>query len=217
LTLTGARLKDAGSYDVMVTNTCGDATSNGAALTVEEAPEIVTQPPGQTTCPGAGVTFNVAANGLAPLSYQWRHDGAPIGGATGASYTLDRILASDAGAYDCVVTNPCGSTMSDAALLEFGECFHRGDPDASGDIVISDGIAIFNFLFLGGTAPLCRESADVNNSGDIDISDGIALLNFLFLGGVRPAPPGPTGSPCGFDPDPPGSPAHLGCATYSRC
>jgi hypothetical protein len=116
-----------------------------------------------------------------------------------------------------VVTNACGAVTSAPALLELDGCFHRGDADGSGVIVISDGVAIFNFLFLGGRPPGCTEAADVNNSGDLDISDGIALLNYLFLGGSPPASPGPTDSPCGRDPDAPGSPGDLGCKTYNRC
>jgi hypothetical protein len=95
--------------------------------------------------------------------------------------------------------------------------FHRGDPDSSGTTDISDGIAIFAFLFLGGAAPECQESADVNNDGLADISDGIVILQFLFLGGEPPAPPGPPTSPCGIDPDPAGSAADLGCEAYGGC
>jgi hypothetical protein len=96
--------------------------------------------------------------------------------------------------------------------------FHRGDPNSSGTTDISDGIAIFGYLFLGNPATLtCLESADANNDGTIDISDGIYLLNWLFVGGPEPAAPGPTGAPCGFDPDPPSSPGDLRCEGYSSC
>jgi ELWxxDGT repeat protein len=95
--------------------------------------------------------------------------------------------------------------------------FHRGDPNSSGTTNISDGIAIFGFLFLGGPAPTCSESADVNNNGEIDITDGISLLNWLFLGGPPPAAPGPPTADCGVDPDAPGSPGDLGCEAYGPC
>ncbi len=94
--------------------------------------------------------------------------------------------------------------------------FHRGDPNSSGATDVSDAIAIFGYLFLGSPATLsCRESADVNNDGTIDISDRIYLLSWLFTGGSEPAAPGPTGAPCGFDPDLPGSPGDIGCEAYS--
>jgi len=43
--------------------------------------------------------------------------------------------------------------------------FRRGDSDADGNINITDGIFVLNFLFIGGPAPECRESADPNNDG----------------------------------------------------
>jgi hypothetical protein len=95
--------------------------------------------------------------------------------------------------------------------------FHRGDPNSSGTIDISDAIAIFGFLFLGDTTPTCKESADSNNDGTIDISDGILLLSWLFLSAAEPVAPGPTGEPCGVDTDAPGSPGDLGCAAYAPC
>jgi ELWxxDGT repeat protein len=96
--------------------------------------------------------------------------------------------------------------------------FHRGDPNSSGRTDISDGITIFGFLFLGDPPTLsCKESADANNDGTIDISDGISLLNWLFIGGPAPAAPGPTGMPCGLDPDPAGSAGDLGCEAYASC
>jgi Asp-tRNA(Asn)/Glu-tRNA(Gln) amidotransferase A subunit family amidase len=96
--------------------------------------------------------------------------------------------------------------------------FHRGDPNASGDIDVSDAITIVGFLFLGEPQTLsCLESADANNDGAIDVSDGIYLLSWLFTGGPEPPAPGPTGADCGVDPDPAGSPGDLGCESYPAC
>jgi hypothetical protein len=96
--------------------------------------------------------------------------------------------------------------------------FHRGDPDSSGEADISDAIIIFGYLFPGRPFTLsCLESADTNNDGTIDISDGIYLLSWLFKGGPEPAAPGPTGAPCGVDPDAAGSKGDLGCESYTVC
>ena len=95
--------------------------------------------------------------------------------------------------------------------------FHRGDPNSSGTIDISDAIGIFGFLFLGSLDPACLESADAQNDGRVDISDGIAILSFLFTGGPPPAAPGPAEAQCGVDPDPPGSAEDLGCEAYTLC
>lgn len=89
--------------------------------------------------------------------------------------------------------------------------FVRGDGNADGEVNITDGIFVLNFLFLGGPSPPCPEASDANDDGEVNITDGIYVLNFLFLGG--PAPPDP-GTSCG--PDPVGSP-DLGCDTYESC
>jgi hypothetical protein len=93
--------------------------------------------------------------------------------------------------------------------------FHRGDPNNDSTLDLSDGIAIFSFLFLDGKRPTCMESADSNSDGNLDISDGAFLLNFLFLGGRPPAAPGPPPAPCGLSPS--GSPGKLGCLGYDHC
>jgi hypothetical protein len=63
--------------------------------------------------------------------------------------------------------------------------------DGSPQIDISDAVFIFNFLFLGGTAPGCRAASDTNAEGEVTISSGIYLLNHLFGGGPAPDAPYP--------------------------
>ena len=93
--------------------------------------------------------------------------------------------------------------------------FIRGDADDNGSLQLTDGIYILNFLFLGGAAPSCAESADADNNGAVQLTDGIYILNFLFLGGADTPPPG--GFACGPDPDEEGSPLDSGCENYSSC
>jgi hypothetical protein len=52
------------------------------------------------------------------LSYQWQKNGAPISGATGASYTTPAVMTADNGAvFAVVVTNSAGSVTSSNATL----------------------------------------------------------------------------------------------------
>jgi len=111
---------DAGSYDVVVSNSAGSITSSAAALSVSTAsgaPTITTQPVAQSVVAGANVSFSVVASSGSTMSYQWRKDGTAVSGATASSYSLSAVTASDAGRYDVVVTNSSGSTTSSAATL----------------------------------------------------------------------------------------------------
>jgi hypothetical protein len=120
LTLNNVATSAAGSYTVVVSNSGGSVTSSAATLTVNPAivaPSITTQPASQTVTAGANVTFSVVASGTAPLSYQWRKDGANIAGATSASLTLNAVPTSAAGSYTVVVSNSGGSVTSATATL----------------------------------------------------------------------------------------------------
>lgn len=114
--INGVTAGDAGSYDVVVTGTCGAVTSNAATLTVNAATGISTQPVSQTTCAGSNITFTVTATGSA-ITYQWRKGGVNISGAASSSFSLSAVAAGDAANYDAVVTGTCGSVTSGAATL----------------------------------------------------------------------------------------------------
>jgi hypothetical protein len=108
-------------FTVLVSNTAGSVTSNAATLTVNAAsvaPSIITQPASQTVTAGQTATFNVAATGTAPLSYQWRKNGVAISGATSSSYTTPGTTSADSGAqFTVVISNSVGAVTSNAATL----------------------------------------------------------------------------------------------------
>jgi glucose/arabinose dehydrogenase len=83
-----------------------------------QPPTIGAQPQDVTVGIGASATFDVVASGSQPLSYQWRRNGSNIPGATGTSYTVTNVQASDDGAqFSVVVSNASGSVTSREALL----------------------------------------------------------------------------------------------------
>lgn len=143
---------DAGSYDCVVTNTCGSATSNAASLTTNTAPVITGFPENQTLCEGGSATFTVSATGTEPLSYQWRKNGSDIPGATGSSYTINPVAAGDTGGYDCVITNACGIAISNTAALTVNTAPVITDgPD---DQTVCDGGTAVLIVSAAGTVPL---------------------------------------------------------------
>jgi autotransporter-associated beta strand protein len=75
---------------------------------------------------GQPVTFKVGATSTTSLGYQWRFNGTPIPGASAfgtnsSSYSIAAVNLSNAGNYDCVVTNISGSSAtSSPAMLVVG-------------------------------------------------------------------------------------------------
>ena len=99
----------------------GGISSPAATLTVSAtavAPTITTQPVNQTVTAGQTATFSVAATGTAPLTYQWKKNGANLSGATAASYTTPATTSGDNGStFQVVVSNAVGNTPSSTATL----------------------------------------------------------------------------------------------------
>ncbi len=115
--IAAASEADAGSYSVMVTNACGDVTSETVDLTVNTPAEITTEPSDIEVYDGDSVRVTVEVSGTEPVTYQWYKDGAEIAGATEASYTVfASASAAEAGEYYCIVTNACGADTSRTAV-----------------------------------------------------------------------------------------------------
>ncbi len=143
---------DSGSYSVKVTNSAGSATSNSASLTI--SPSITTQPVSTTAFTGGNASFSVVANGTAPLSYQWRKDGAVIAGATSATYTLSSVSASSAGGYSVTITNTGGSITSSSVNLTVSAILPPSvTTQPVSTTVFNGGNASFSVV-ANGTAPL---------------------------------------------------------------
>ncbi|HXJ61251.1 MAG TPA: immunoglobulin domain-containing protein [Verrucomicrobiae bacterium] len=90
------------------------------AAAAPAAPHITTPPESQQVAVGAKVTFSVVATDTGPLTYQWLHDGSPVGGATGTTATLvlSNVQLSACGRYQVVVTaTRDGSTVRPEAQL----------------------------------------------------------------------------------------------------
>ncbi len=96
---------------------CGGSSSNDSP----RAPSITSQPASVTATAGATASFSVTATGGNPLAYQWQQNGAPISGATAASFTTPPLTSSDNGAlFTVVVSNGGGTITSTAATLTVG-------------------------------------------------------------------------------------------------
>jgi hypothetical protein len=108
-------------FTVEVSNNSGNVMSNAALLTVSTAaiaPTITTQPTSTTVIAGKAVSFTIAANGTAPLTYRWTKNGTEISGATSFTYTTPAETTADNNAqFTVAVSNSTGSATSKAAIL----------------------------------------------------------------------------------------------------
>jgi hypothetical protein len=144
------------AYSVVVTNGAGSVTSGNATVTVTYvAVAITTQPAAVSVAQGATATFTAAATGSAPISYQWRKNGAAITGATAASYTTPATVAADEGAlFTAVVTNPAGSVTTNAARLTVNVAAVAPTiATAPASVTVSEGQAATFTTSAAGTAP----------------------------------------------------------------
>jgi len=124
LTLTNLTANDAGAYSVLVNSPAGSTNSADALLAVVSSPPVIVSAPtnlAPTAC--TTISFNVAADGNKPLSYQWQKNGANLSdscnlsGSTTTALVISNVSEADNGTYTIVVTNAAGSSSA-AAILD---------------------------------------------------------------------------------------------------
>ncbi len=97
---------------------CTQPLSASRTITIDALTTIATQPTSAIKCVNEAVSFSVVATGT-NLTYQWQKNNVNIAGANATSsiYTINPILATDAGQYQCVVTGKCNNVNSATATL----------------------------------------------------------------------------------------------------
>jgi DNA-binding beta-propeller fold protein YncE len=154
--IAATTLSQSGSqFSVTVSNAGGSITSSVATLTVNAiAPTITAQPASLTVNAGQPAMFSVTASGTAPLSYQWQRGGAPIAGATAASYSLASTTLSESGQqFSVVVSNAGGSVTSGAAALSVNAIAPAIVTQPQSQTVYAGSTASFSVV-ASGTTPL---------------------------------------------------------------
>ena len=100
-------------------------------------PTISAQSPSTLdVCVGEPISLFVTANGNGDLNYQWQKDGVDITGETTDNLNIAVSVASDAGEYQCVITDVDGTTTSATTIVSV-----RNLPSisVSGDLIICEG------------------------------------------------------------------------------
>ncbi|MCA8951502.1 MAG: hypothetical protein KDE27_18485, partial [Planctomycetes bacterium] len=107
----------------------GSASQTSETMFTSTCPTIVGAPGARPGFVGLVASLDVVVGGSPPFTYQWRRDGVPLtdgatsygsvlAGSSSASLTFRGVTPGDAGhAYDCVITNACGSATSPPGTL----------------------------------------------------------------------------------------------------
>jgi len=96
------------------------------------APLILDQPISLIITEGSNAVFGVSATGVPSPSYQWRHNGVDISGATASVLSLTGIQPNAGGLYSVIVSNAYGVLTSSNALLRIN---HPPVADASATLL----------------------------------------------------------------------------------
>jgi len=174
---------EAVSSTVTVTTTC-------------QQPAVQQQPSNVALCRDRSLGVSVSASGTATLVYQWRKGGQVINPAANPSAATPTLIVSsvviaDAGNYDCIITNACGTATSTTAIVTVQSCVCSiadlvggdGNPPADASVDGNDFQAFLN-AFGGGTALADIVGGDGNPpaDGSVDGNDFQAFLNAFAAG-----------------------------------
>src|SRR6185436_6683667 len=96
----------------------GVPTPAGETGPAGDQPATINSAPGDlVVAAGSNVVMAVSAAGTAPLTYQWRFNGAIIPGATNATLNLPNVQPVSAGSYSVIVANKWGAAVGGPARL----------------------------------------------------------------------------------------------------
>lgn len=107
-------------FNYTIQDGAGGSSTGAVLITISTAstpPSITQQPTNLTVIAGQPALFNAAANGSAPLSFQWQFNYAAISGANSTSHSIIGAQTNNAGNYSVVITNTLGAITSSVATL----------------------------------------------------------------------------------------------------
>jgi hypothetical protein len=123
-------------------------------------------------------TFNVVADGTAPLSYQWSFNGTNLVAATNSLLAITNVQLSDAGSYAVLVSNAFGvAYSSNSTLLVYVIDHFAWDPIPSPRFV--------NLAF-----PVKIQASDATNGLVSEFAGSVALRSTNGIS-VNPSASGP--------------------------
>jgi hypothetical protein len=143
---------------------------------------LITQQPADTLASAghaAAIWTAVDENGAA--TYQWRKNsenlanGGSISGADSPVLVISTVQQGDAGSYDVLVSNACGTiTSTSATLTVVNSCPADIEPNGGNGFVNIDDL--LEIIGEWGPCPApCPE--DIDGNGFVNIDDLLAVIN----------------------------------------
>jgi GH35 family endo-1,4-beta-xylanase len=164
-----------------------ELSTAGATVTVTlAAPTITVSPMGGTVAIGAPINLSVTATGSGPLTYQWRHNGKDVTGATAATLTIAQAQPSDAGVYTVAVTGAGSTRISDGAVvgIAIATKVEGSGEEVGPNILHQNGNMYDQILITGPAVTFTADPGQVTRASYVDLNDDIVQVEFSGAGSV---------------------------------
>lgn len=148
---------DTSYYYCEMSNICGTVYSDTVEIIIKEAPIITQQPTDAVLCVGDNISIQIKASGTEILYYQWLFNGsnvagANIAGAEASTIIITGITEGQQGLYSCHVSNDCGFTITEEAILTVNTPpLVNEQPE---DVTICEGEELEITMLTSGTEPV---------------------------------------------------------------
>jgi hypothetical protein len=98
--------------------TLNDVSNHYSAAFGPDSPAVIgVQPISFTNYVNLPASFYTDAHGSVPITYQWNKNGVPINGQTANTFSIPNLALTDAGTYNCGVTNPVNGILSSNFII----------------------------------------------------------------------------------------------------
>ena len=120
IAINSLKLSDAGVYRCEASNDADKDICNSFELIVQVPPTIKSQPVSVSVFEGGVAELVTDVTGTPTVTVTWLKDGEELP-STGTSLVFDPVTLSNAGSYQCIVTNDAGSVPCETVSIEVKE------------------------------------------------------------------------------------------------